>query len=363
MPPEHSEVIIVGGGQAGLAVGYHLARRKIPFLILDARPNIGDAWRERWDSLRLFTPARFDGLDGMPFPAGARTFPTKDAMADYLAAYARRFAIPVRNGVKVESLSRRDGCYRLVAGDQVFEAGQVVIAMSNFQAPVRPDFAATLAPEVRQMHSAEYRNPAQLKDGPVLLVGAGNSGAEIALDLVTSRKVWLAGRDVGEAPFDVESFWGHLRLCFLLRVMFHRLLTMATPMGRRASAVQRPTPLIRARLSKLAAAGVEILPKVAQAEGAGLVLADGRALHPANVIWCTGFRPDFSWIELPLFDADGRPRHNRGVAENAPGVYFVGLHFLYALSSTMVHGVSRDARFVADAICRKAASGRVARLR
>jgi len=262
---ERFEVVIVGGGQAGLSAGYHLARRGISFVILDAQARVGDSWRARWDSLRLFTPAQFDGLDGMPFPAPSGSFPTKDQMADYLADYARHFALPIRHGVSVDALWREKDGYRLRGGDTLFEADQVVVAMANYQKPSRPDFAGQLDPSILQMHSADYRNPAQLRSGPVLVAGAGNSGAEIALELAKSRAVWLAGRDVGEIPFRMESFWGrHVQSRIVLRLVFHRLLTAATPMGRKARAAGHgAVPLIRTRGRELAGAKVERTVRVA----------------------------------------------------------------------------------------------------
>ena len=352
---ERFAVIVVGGGQAGLSVGYHLAKRGFSFVILDAQDRIGDSWRQRWDSLRLFTPAQFDGLDGMKFPARSGRFPTKDQMADYLAAYARRFNLPVRNGVMVDGLSRAAGRYRLCAGGALFEADHVVAAMASYQKPWLPDFAPSLDPAIAQIHAGDYRNPTQLRDGAVLVVGAGNSGAEIALELSRSRKVYLAGADVGEVPFRTDSFLGrHFWSRLVLRLAFHRLLTTDTPMGRKMAAAHRPAPLIRTRNRDLAAAGIERVPRVAGIEEGQPLLDDGRLLQVANVVWCTGFSPDFSWIHLPVFDEDGRV-HRRGVVEQESGLYFVGLNFLYAMSSTMIHGVGRDARHVVDVIARRTA--------
>jgi len=350
-PAEYVPVIVVGGGQAGLSAGYHLARKGVPFLILDASARIGDSWRARWDSLRLFTPARFDGLDGMRFPAPAGSFPNKDQMADYLAAYARRFALPVRNGLRVDSLSRRGGRYRLTAGAATFEADQVVVAMANYQTPFAPEFAHQLDPAIVQINAAAYRNPAQLRDGPVLIAGAGNSGAEIAIELARSRQVWLAGRKVGEIPFGMESFLGrHVRSRLMLGLVFHHLLTGDTRMGRKARASHGTTPLIRTREADLAAAGVARVPKLVGAERGQPRLEDGRVLDVPNLVWCTGFRPDFSWIGLDVFGADGQPLHHRGVVPGEPGLYFLSLHFLHALSSSMIHGVGRDARYIAERI-------------
>lgn len=356
---ERIPVVIVGGGQAGLSAGYHLARRGIPFVILDAARRTGDSWRKRWDSLRLFTPAHLDGLDGMPFPARAGTFPTKDEMADYLEAYARRFALPIRHDAAVKALDRIEGRYRLYTDDIVYEADHVVVAMASYQEPLVPEFARGLDCGITQIDAGAYRNPAQLRDGPVLVAGAGNSGAEIALDLARAgRTVWLAGRDVGEVPFRTESFWGrHVLSRLVLGFVFHRLLTTDTPMGRRRRTFRGGTPLIRTRSPDLAVAGIERVPPVAGVKNGLPLLQGGRVLEPTNMIWCMGFKPDFSWIGLPVFGVDGKPLHERGIVKSEPGLYFLGLHFLYAMSSSMVHGVGRDARHIADAIAASLADG------
>lgn len=344
---ERFDVIVIGGGQAGLSVGYYLARRGLRFVILDAEERIGDVWRKRWDSLRLFTPARFDALVGMPFPAPPDSYPTHDEMADYLEAYAARFQLPVQSRMRVESLRRRDGRYVVVAGGREVEADQVVVAMASYQKPRLPAWARSLSSDTVQLHSSAYKNPDQLRQGPVLLVGAGNSGAEIAIELRRrGHEVLLAGRSTGEAPIRMTSFWGRLlgaRL--LLRFVFHRLLTIKTPIGRKArpKILRGGTPLIRTRKSDLLAAGVRPVARVAGVESGRPLLDDGQAVEVSNVIWCTGFEPGFSWIDLPIFDDQGAPRHEGGVVLDQPGLYFVGLNFLYSMSSSMIHGVGRDA--------------------
>lgn len=202
---EDFHTIVIGAGQAGLSVGYHLAKRHRPFVILDANERVGDSWRQRWDSLRLFTPAMFCGLAGMPFPAPRYSFPTKDEMADYLEAYAERFELPVRTGTRVDRLTRNGNRFVVTAGDQTLKADNVVVAMANYQHPKVPAFADRLDPRIVALHSMEYRNPGQLRDGPVLLVGAGNSGAEIALELAAHHETWIAGRDVGAIPFRIDG--------------------------------------------------------------------------------------------------------------------------------------------------------------
>jgi putative flavoprotein involved in K+ transport len=353
---ERVQTVVVGGGQSGLSVGYHLAKRGLPFVILEAGERIGDAWRARWDSLRLFTPARFDGLSGLRFPAPSRTFPSKDEMADYLEAYAARFALPVRTRTRVTHLSRRGECYHVQANGRFLEAEHVVVAMSNFQAPRVPAFAGALDQGIGQLHSLDYRNPSQLRPGDVAIVGAGNSGAEIAMELVRSRRVWLAGRDTGHVPFRIDTAAAHLILIpVIFRVVFHRVLTSGTPIGRkvRRKALFRGGPLIRVKPGDLAAAGVERVPRITGIRDGKPLLEDGRTLDVTNVIWCTGFDPGFSWIDLPAFESSGLPMHNRGIVPDEPGLYFVGLHFLHAMSSAMIHGVGRDAARIAHTIAQR----------
>jgi putative flavoprotein involved in K+ transport len=363
---ETYHTIVIGGGQAGLSVGYYLARQRRPFVILDAGERVGDVWRRRWDSLRLFTPAMFDGLAGMKFPAPRFSFPTKDEMADYLEAYAQRFQLPVRTGVRVERLTRSGGRYVVEAGARRFEAEHVVVAMSSYQVPRVPAFAKELRADIRQLHSSEYRNTTQLKPGGVLLVGAGNSGAEIAMELSRRHPVWMSGRDTGHVPFRIDGLVARLFLSrFLFRVVFHRLLTVNTPMGRRArhQMFTQGSPLIRVGPKQLLAAGVQRVPKVRGVVNGLPVLEDGRVLDVQNVIWSTGFGNGLSWIDLPIFEPDGEPRHQSGVASGEPGLYFVGLHFLHSLSSTMIHGLARDARRIADTIDARSQMSEVGALR
>lgn len=361
---ERFDTIVIGGGQAGLSVGYHLARRGVPFVILDAGARVGDSWRQRWDSMRLFTPARHAGLDGMPFPAPPFSFPTKDEMGDYLEAYARRFDLPVRSGMRVERLSQMGERFVVVAGGRRMEANSVVVAMAHYQRPRVPPFACELDPRIVQLHSHQYRNQGQLGDGDVLVVGVGNSGAEIALESARAHTTWLAGSETGQMPFRIEGLAARVALVrFVLRILFHRVLSLATPIGRmaRPKMLHRAAPLVRVKRSDLARAGVRRVPRVAGVRDGRPLLDDGRVLEVENVIWCTGFHSGFAWIDLPLFGPDGEPRHEAGVVADAPGLYFVGLHFLYAFSSAMIHGVGRDAERIARLVAARYASRRNSR--
>ena len=346
-------VVVIGAGQAGLSVGYHLKQLGLEFVILDANARVGESWRQRWDSLRLFTPNRFNGLDGMPFPGPRYAYPTKDEMADYLESYAVQFRLPVLHGVRVNRLWREGGRYLVDAGSHHLESDHVVVAMASYQGRKVPTYANELVPEIVQLHSSEYKSPAQLKPGGVLIVGTANSGAEIAMEVAAAHPTWIAGRDVGSMPFNVNSFWvKRLVLPLLFRVVFHRILTVKTPMGRKArrKMIGHGLPRIRQRRTELDAAGVRWVDRVTGVANGRPQLADGGTLDVSNVIWCTGYDLGLSWIDLPIFEADGEPRQTSGLVDGEPGLYFVGQHFQHSMSSTMIHGVGRDAAFVVRAI-------------
>jgi putative flavoprotein involved in K+ transport len=307
-------------------------------------------WRSRWDSLRLFTPSQFNGLPGKPFPKPNFYFPTKDEIAEYLEDYAGQFRLPVRHGVKVEALSRSDGGYRLSAGAAGFSARNVIVATGPYHKPHTPTFASQLDPAILQWHSSAYCNPQQVPVQNVLVVGAGNSGAEIGLELARAgKRVWLAGRDVGRIPADTlgKALGGRPYWWFISRV-----LSINTPIGRKmkSTVLYHGSPLIRANRQMVAGAGVEYTPRVSGVMSGKPQLEDGRSLPVEGVIWATGFRPDYKWIDLPVFDEYGYPRHERGVIQGVPGLYFVGLHFQTALSSALLGGVGADASHIAGVI-------------
>ncbi len=362
MNTERIDTIVIGGGQAGLAAGYYLARQERDFVILDAHSRIGDSWRKRWDSLRLFTPASFNRLPRMAFPARWGHFPTKDEMADYLEAYAARFELPVQLEVRVDELTRDGKRYLVRAGTRRLEANQVVVATGAYATPRVPTFAGQLGSAITQFHSVAYRNPSQVRAGPVLVVGAGNSGAEIARELAATHRTWLSGRDTGSLSGNLSSP-GYRAGSILFQTMM-RLFTVDTWPGRwivrNAREFTGGHPLVRVRPKDLLEAGVQRVPRVAGVSHGQPLLEDGRVLEVASVVWSTGFVRDFRWIRLPVFAANGDHAsdrtllHHRGVVQIEPGLYFVGLPFQSSVLSGLVAGASDDAKHVVGQIARRA---------
>lgn len=358
--PDRVDTIIIGAGQAGLSAGYHLSRRGIPFVILDGDARVGDQWRARWDSLRLFSPAGWDGLPGLRFPAARFHYPSGREMGDYLEAYAARFDLPVVNGTRVDTVRPAEGSadgYVVTAGERRFDAARVIVATGAHDLPRVPGFAAQLDPSIRQLHSSEYRNPSQFQEGPVLVVGVGHSGADIAYEAARTHRTSLAGHAHGELPLRVIDTWRARIVWPLMAWVFGHVLTTRTPIGRKMRPIVRKGggPLLRIRSTDLVQAGVErVDSRVAGVREGKPLLADGRALDVANIVWCTGFRPDYGWVAVPGFvGEDGWPAGDRGIA-HAPGMFFLGVPFTFGFSSMLVSGAGRDARHVVDRIAERA---------
>jgi putative flavoprotein involved in K+ transport len=346
------DVVVVGGSQAGLAMAWHLLRQGLRFVVLEAGPVVGHVWRSRWDSLKLFTPAQYDALPGMAFPAPVDTYPTKDPVADYLQAYAKSFDLPVRLNAKVIELRRlEDGSFEVHTAAESFRARQVVVATGPFQVPFVPPQARGLDPSVAQVHSADYRNPQALPEGPVLVVGGGNSGFQIAEELAAGRQVDLsiatrypmlpqrrAGRDL---------FWWLTRLG-LLKV------TVDSRPGRRMS---RRDFVIGTNRRRLEGKGVRFRPRLVDAEGRTVRFADHSLLDDVGVVvWATGYRSDYGWLQIPGVVREGHVVHRRGVTE-VPGLYFLGLSWQHTRGSALLGFVNDDAAFLAERIASRRLEG------
>ena len=344
---ERYELVIIGAGQAGLAAGYSLAQQEIDFVILDANARVGDSWRQRWDSLQLFTPARYSALPGVSFPGDPYRLPSRTELADYLEWYAELHDLPVRHNVKVTRMTRTGSRYFIETNGSTFEADNVIVATGPFHTPSIPGIASGVAPEIVQLHSSGYRNPRQLPDGAALVVGAANSGAQIAMELAKSRPTYLAGRSVGSMPRRI-----------LGRDVFDWLYATVMKPGAdtflgkriRRNVLGSTDALIGMTEKDIARAGVQRMARIESVRDGHPVTASGETLDVRSIVWATGFQPDFRWIELPVLDARGYPVHHRGVVDAQPGLFFVGLRFQYRLNSSLVGGVGEDAKYVASAV-------------
>jgi putative flavoprotein involved in K+ transport len=351
---EHVPTIIIGAGQTGLATAYHLTRRGHRCLVLHEHTRVGDVWRRRYASLRLNTPARYDALPGMAFPAPGRTFPTGAEMGDYLEAYAERFCLEVRGLTRVTRVEQTDSGFIVTTSTGVLEADQVVVATGGEHHPRVPGLAERLDPGIRQVHSGDYRDPAQLLPGPTLVVGAGQSGADLALEIAEAgHETWLSGTPAGEIPVELGSFKARL-VAPVLFFMAHHVLTERTRKGRQLRERIRSgsaAPLLRVKLHHLAEAGVHHVPeRTTDVVDGKPALGDGTVLDVANVVWCTGFRQDFSFIHPSPVGDDGWPRDEGGVMTDLPGLYFMGLLFQRGFYSMLVGGAGRDAEHIARQI-------------
>jgi len=338
---QRREVVVVGGGQAGLAIGYFLAEQGRDFTILEAAQEPGAAWRERWDSLKLFTPARYDSLPGVAFPGDPDRYPLRDEVAAYLADYARHFELPVELNSRVNTIRRVEGGYVIELDDRTYDADQAVVATGPFQVAFVPPIAEQLGEGVVQMHSTAYRSPQSVPEGRVLVVGGGNTGFQIAEELSASREVHLSiGSRQTPLPQRIlgrDLFW-YLEATGLIRK------TVESRIGRRMSGRDTLIGSTPRRLRR--GHGVELHGRVVGATGSGVRFADDSQLDVASVIWATGFHTDHCWIDAPVFDQGGRLEHERGVTAS-PGLYFLGLTWQHTRGSALLGWVKDDAAYIA----------------
>lgn len=326
-----------------MATGYYLKKMLTDFIILDESKQIGDSWRNRWDTLHLFTPSQHDALPGMRFPLQRNRFPGKDQVAGYLSEYANKFDLPVQLSVKVKKIQLEDGHYLLETSVGIFHAEKVIIASGTHPVPKIPEFASEISHGILQLHSSQYKNPESLPEGDVLVVGAGTSGVEIALEVSKKRKTYISGNPTFHIPDIVFKYAGGLYWRFVKNI-----LTIKTPVGRKVKkkVLNGGSPLIGISVEDLERSGVIRLPRMKGVTGGLPVMEDGSVADVRTVIWCTGFRPDYSWIDIDIRDETGWPVTDLGISVKQNGLYFVGMPFQYGLSSGLIGGVGRDAAHV-----------------
>ncbi|MGH8968457.1 MAG: flavin-containing monooxygenase [Actinomycetes bacterium] len=340
---DRHDVVVIGGGQAGLAISYFLAQQDRDFTIFEAANEPAAAWRQRWDSLKLFTPVRYSSLPGLAFPGRPYSYPGRDDVITYLTDYATRFELPVELNSRVHSLRKDNGSYLVRLDDRTCTAHQVVVATGPFQNPAVPAIAQQLDPEVAQLHSTAYRSPHDIPDGTVLVVGGGNTGFQIAAELSASHEVHLSigsrQKPLPQRILGRDLFW-YLEATGLIRK------TSASRIGRRLAGKDT---LIGSRPRTIRRRGVRLHPRAVGAAGSTVRFSDDTATDVRSVIWATGFRVDHSWIEVPVFDDAGRLVHERGVTES-PGLYFLGLSWQHTRGSALLGWVKDDAEHIAQAI-------------
>jgi putative flavoprotein involved in K+ transport len=341
--------VIIGAGQAGLSTGYFLKKKNTEFIILDKNEKIGDSWRNRWDSLLLFTPSQHDGLPGMPFPGPKGSFPDKNQMADYLKSYAMKFALPIQCNVKVNHLAFINNHYEIDSSEGMVFANRVVIATGTNPSPYIPALASNLAPKIFQIHSSQYINPESIPAGDVLVVGAGTSGVEIALEISKTHTTYISGKPTFHIPDKILRYAGELYWWLISNI-----LTLRTPIGKKArkSIIGGGAPLIRVSSEELDIKGIKRLPRLTGVKNSLPQFEDENVLAVSSIIWATGYKPNFSWINMDISDETGWPKTRRGVSVSHEGLYFNGMPFQFGLTSGLVGGVGRDAEYISKQILR-----------
>src|SRR3954453_779813 len=345
------DVVVVGGGQAGLAVGYFLAQQGRHFTILEAADTPAAAWRARWDSLRLFTPVRYDSLPGRAFPGDPDSYPGRDDVVAYLTGYASDFALPVELSSPVRAARQGEGGYVVELDDRSYEAGQVVIATGPFQVPRVPALAERLDPGVVQFHSSKYRGPQDVPAGPVLVVGGGNTGYQIAEELARTHSVHLS---IGARQTPLPQRFLGRDVFPYLEAIGALSKTVETRIGRRMQ--QGETLIGSSPRAARRRHGIQLRGRTDDVSGSEVRFSDGGRLSPGAVIWATGFELDHSFVQLPVFDADGRLVHQRGVTAS-PGLYFLGMPWQHTRGSALLGWVKDDAQYIADQIATLASIG------
>jgi putative flavoprotein involved in K+ transport len=342
---KHWDVVVIGGGQCGLAAGYYLKKFNLDFIIIDENNKPGDSWRKRWDSLSLFTPSQHDDLPGMKFNMPKNSFPTKNQMADFLEEYASKFSLPILSNVRVNNLKENNGVFEIDSTAGNLTAHKVIVATGTHPKPYIPNISSELSHEIYQIHSSDYKNPESLPAGDVLVVGAGTSGIEIALEVSKTHTTYISGKPTFHIPDSLFKYGGEAYWWFI-----YNILTIKTPVGKKAKEkiLHSGGPLIRVSADDLKGAGVITLPRVTGSKNAMPMLADGNVIDVSSIIWSTGYKPDYSWIRINITNGTGWPLNKRGISTTTPGLYFVGIPFQFGLTSGLVGGVGRDAKYISQ---------------
>ena len=340
------DVIIIGAGQAGLSMGYYLKKTNLSFLILDKGARIGEVWKNRYDSLKLFTPHEYSSLPGLALEGIQNDYPTKDDIAHYLSTYANTFKLPVKLKVAVQGIHKTESGFQISTTQEDFTAKNVVIATGAFQKPHLQEFRNRLSDDVLQLHSSEYKNSKQLRDGPVLVVGGGNSGTQIAVELSKDRKTYLSvSHKMKFVPQDIMNksiFW------WLDKLGVYRA-NVNSKMGQFLK--KQPDPIFGYELKSLIKNGkVIVKPRTISIQNDHFIFEDNSEVQVNNVIWSTGFISDYTWIDIAeVFDESNQPLHQRGVT-SVKGLYFLGLPWQSSRGSALLQGVGADAEYLLNNI-------------
>ncbi|MGN7454203.1 flavin-containing monooxygenase [Paenibacillus pasadenensis] len=343
-----TNVLVIGGGQAGLAAGYYLTLAGIDFIIVDGSSRVGDSWRNRYDSLLLFTPKGYSELPGLSFPGKKEQLPNKNETADYLETYASNFQLPLHLNTSVISLNKSNGLFYITTNKEDYIARHVIIATGPFHKEAIPDIASKISTDVKQIHSASYKNPEQLSEGDTLVVGAGNSGTQIAVEISKHRKVYLSS---GHRPLLLPLHIGGKNIFYWFDKLGILKATAHSFIGKKIQS--RPDPIFGFELKKrIKASAITLVPRTIDAKNKSIIFSDGSQREFTNIIWSTGFKPDYKWLELShVINERGAIKHERGITPES-GLYIVGMPWQHRRTSALIGGVGLDAQHVVNEIIR-----------
>ncbi|OOR22114.1 flavin-containing monooxygenase [Bacillus cereus] len=340
------DIIIVGAGQAGLAMGYYLKQEGYSFLLLEAGNRIGDSWRNRYDSLQLFTPRAYSSLPGMALIGEKNGFPYKDEIANYLEGYATYFKLPVQLQTEVLKIKKEKDIFELHTSKEILQSKKIIIASGGFQQPFIPSFSQHLSSHIFQIHSSQYKTPSQIPKGKVLVVGGGNSGMQIAVELAKTHGVTMA----------ISHPLMFLPLHLLGKSIFYWLektgLLYAEINTKRGRWFQgKKDPIFGFEGKELIRNGaIKLQKKVVSASGNNIMFQNGDTYSAESVIWSTGFMQDYKWIEIEkAVNEKGFPNHIKGISP-VRGLYYIGLPWQSQRGSALICGVGKDAAYLLSEI-------------